>query len=121
MLRFWVGDEKSPLCKKEVTLESFGPQQIRKYSFVWTFPKESMLMNAEVALDDDLCLVNNRVSEWCDARPLWFAFSPTVMTNYFNERKVNCVGSFSMFDWVAAHKLKLDWLLIRTVYPDICL
>ena len=119
-LKFWVGDDKEPVCKKVVDLESFEPQQIRKYSFVWTFPKESLLMNAEVALEDDLCLVNNKVSEWCDARPLWFAFSPIVTTNYFAERKMNCVGSFSMFDWVAGHKLKLDTLLLDTKYPDIC-
>lgn len=119
-LRFWVGDEKAPVCKRVVELEPFLPQQIRKYSFIWTFPKESLLMNAEVKLDDDLCLVNNKVSEWCDARPLWFAFSPMVTTNYFRERKMNCVGSFSMFDWVAGHKLKLDALLLDTKYPDIC-
>ena len=119
-LKFWVGDDKEPVCRKVVDLEAFEPQQIRKYSFVWTFPKESLLMNAEVALEDDLCLVNNKVSEWCDARPLWFAFSPIVTTNYFAERKMNCVGSFSMFDWVAGHKLKLDTLLLDTKYPDIC-
>ena len=117
-------DEKLLFCMADKAVEFKVPslQSLQTITFtnVWVFPVEPILISARVEPSEDLCLANNEIKYRSDARPLWFAIEPNVMSNYFTAGRFTCLGSRSLFDWISAHKYRLDLLLKETKYPDIC-
>ena len=89
-------------------------------SFEYPFPNCSTWMKLELDYDnkvDELCEVNNTISELCDARPIQMGFKRDILRSCLSEQKVNHVGSLSYYDWLRAEKQRMDVILHEAVWP----
>jgi len=65
----------------------------------------------------EVCEANNVVAELSDARPVHMGFSPAELKNGYTKPQLDHVGSFSLYDWIRALKLRMDEMMREAVYP----
>ena len=113
--------EAKVLFEKVSPLPELEGLEKAELEFVWTWPETPVFIEAVVEEDalGDLNSENNFTRDLNVARPLRFGFPPELLTNYYNAKAVNALGSFSLYDWVSSHKYKMDNLLREAKYPLI--
>jgi hypothetical protein len=119
---FRCDPEEKPTKVMEKTIDkTMAPRDEERIEFSWTFPAKQTWIRVTVDPADkvpEICEANNRVCELSNGRPLRFAFTPKERETDYNEKKINHVGSFSIYDWMNAQKLRFDKMVRETVIPE---
>ncbi len=110
-----------PSRTMEAVLEkALAPGEEAAVEFRFPFPAASTWM--KVDLDpanavDELCEANNSVCELTDARPVHMGYRPKDLRAFLEQKRVNHIGSLSLYDWIRGEKLRMDVMLREAVYP----
>jgi hypothetical protein len=112
--------EKPVRTETQTIDQALAPRAQQTVTFKWVWPAEPTWVRVTVDPDNkvaELCEANNQVCELNTARPLRFAYNPKQREEFYTARKINHVGSFSLYDWVSAEKLRMDVMVRETVLP----
>ncbi len=118
---YQLDPEEKPVKVGHVKTEQMlmpGEDTVINVEFI--YPEASTWMKLELDAGNrinELCEVNNSISELTDARPIQLGFRHKDLESCLHEKRINHVGSFSYFDWLRAEKLRMDVMLREAVWP----
>ena len=113
-------EEKPIFTQKKHVNSSLKPREEISVSFAWTwtnFPTwVRMTIDPENKLND-LCRANNQRTYLNIARPLEMALERSQMEDFYQNKKINHVGSFSEYDWIHGQLARFQQMLLDARYP----
>ncbi len=97
-----------------------APGERTSLTFPWDWTNDPVWVR--VTLDpyeniDELCEANNQRTELNVARACRWGYKEKVLKQDYANRKINLVGSFSLYDWFNAHLDRLTLVMQDAVYP----
>ena len=116
-----LDQDEQPAAVQELTLDApLAPRAQQIVSFQWEWPVDPVWVR--ITLDPqnrvpELCEANNHRCELNIARPMRWGYEPKSVENWYAERRINHVGSFSHYDWINAHCDRFNLVLRDAVMP----
>lgn len=118
---FRLDDNEKPVATTEQTLDQpLAPREAGTVEFEWTWPEKPVWVR--VTLDpadavDEICEANNQRCELNIARPMQWGYHDKTLKEWYEERTINHVGSFSHYDWINAQCERFNLMLRESVDP----
>ena len=113
------GEEK--LAKSEMrTIGALAPMEHTTASASWPWPETPIWVRVTVDPENkvkELCEANNRKCSLNTARPMRWGYTPEVVKKFHEDKTLNVVGSFGVFDWIGAEMWWVETLQREAVYP----
>jgi hypothetical protein len=118
---FRLDARERPTVVKTCTIEQpLPPRTPRSVTFTWTWPVEPVWVRVTLDPEDriaEICEANNQRCELNIARAMKWAYDPSRLEKWYQERQINHVGSFCHYDWINAQCDRFNVLLRETVGP----
>ncbi len=113
-------DEQAVL-REETTIDAaLPPRAPGEVRFAWPWPRDPVWVRVTLDPDDrveEICEANNQRCELNIARPMKWAYDESRLEAWYNDRRINHVGSFCHFDWINAQCDRFNVLLRETIGP----
>ncbi|MGD8452744.1 MAG: CARDB domain-containing protein [Phycisphaerae bacterium] len=113
-------DEQAVVREEKTVAAALPPRTPQEIRFAWTWPAEPVWVRVTLDPDNEIaeiCEANNQRCELNIARPMKWGYEGSRLEEWYNERKINHVGSFSHFDWINAQCDRFNVLLRESVEP----
>ncbi len=112
---------EAPIHVQRKTIDAeLKPQEKAAVSFEWKWTEEPTWIRVVADPENklpELCEANNQQCDLNLARPLQMGVTQKALTACYNERKINHVGSFSLYDWINGQVARFNAMFRDAVYP----
>jgi len=106
--------------QRKVISKALKPREEESVEFDWTWSDDPIWVRVTVDPANkiaEICEANNERCEMNIARALHMGYDPAQLEDFYNNRKINHVGSFSEYDWINGQLYRFEALLRQTVLP----
>ncbi|MBN1917268.1 MAG: Ig-like domain-containing protein [Verrucomicrobia bacterium] len=117
---FALDADERPVLSRQVMIDmALEPFTETTVEFEWTWPEEPVWVRVTVDPEDgvaEICEANNQLVEINTGRQVIWGYVDDVYKRFYAEKRINLVGSFSLFDWMRTQSDQLRIMLRRAVY-----
>jgi hypothetical protein len=113
-------DEKPTETQQKIIDRELNPGEEITVAFDWTWTNEPTWVRVVVdpkGKFSEICNANNERCELNIARPLQMGITRKMMDDFYNNRKINHIGSFSLYDWMNGQLARFEAMFRDAVYP----
>lgn len=113
-------NERPVETQRTVIDRELKPREEITVTFDWIWTDEPTWVRVVVdprGKFSEICNANNETCELNIARPLQMGITREMMDEFYNERKINHIGSFSLYDWMNGQLARFEAMLRDAVYP----
>ncbi|HOP81506.1 MAG TPA: CARDB domain-containing protein, partial [Armatimonadota bacterium] len=122
---FVLDDADTVKFSTVIETEPLAPGETAEKDVNWTWPKKSQgehQVFVRVTIDpdetlDEVCEANNQRCELNTGHAFMWRYDAELFEDYYSNKRINHIGSFSLFDWSNAQVDRLSNLLHETVLP----